>query len=92
VNAGGAEPEPVKREAAILGAGKAMELIDNNTHKPRANDRELGQRCPCPFHSVDGVTIEDAWGGRARLETKSGNAYRNPDLPFMKRQRRGLTA
>ncbi len=50
------EPDAVG-EAAILGAGKAVELIDMNTHTG-AHPR-VGATDVVPFIPVDGVTIED---------------------------------
>src|ERR1700751_5859567 len=50
------EPEAVG-EAAILGAGKALELIDMNVHKG-AHPR-VGATDVVPFIPVEGVTLED---------------------------------
>ncbi len=50
------EPEAVA-EAAILGAGKAMELIDMNFHKG-AHPR-VGATDVVPFIPVEGVTLDD---------------------------------
>src|SRR5258707_4178863 len=50
------EPDAVA-EAAILGAGKAMELIDMNHHKG-AHPR-VGATDVVPFIPVEGVTLED---------------------------------
>src|ERR1700757_2010953 len=50
------EPDAVA-EAAILGAGKAMELIDMNFHKG-AHPR-VGATDVVPFIPVEGVTLED---------------------------------
>ncbi len=50
------EPDAVA-EAAILGAGKAMELIDMNFHKG-AHPR-VGATDVVPFIPVEGVTLDD---------------------------------
>src|SRR6266704_118235 len=51
-----ADPDAVA-EAAILGTGKAMELIDMNEHKG-AHPR-VGATDVVPFIPVDGITLED---------------------------------
>jgi glutamate formiminotransferase len=50
------EPDAVA-EAAILGTGKAMELIDMNFHK--GSHPRVGATDVVPFIPVEGVTLED---------------------------------
>src|SRR5690349_11580549 len=69
------EPEAVG-EAAILGAGKAMELIDMNTHTG-AHPR-VGATDVVPFIPVDGVTIEDCVALAKRVGDKIWKRYRIP--------------
>jgi len=60
-------------KAAILGAGKALELIDMNVHKGRA-PREWGATDVVPFIPVEGVTLEDCVApGEARWGRRSGS-------------------
>src|SRR2546426_9780715 len=60
------EPDAVA-EAAILGAGKAMELIDLTKHSG-AHPR-VGATDVLPFIPIDGVTIEDC----VELARRGGN-------------------
>jgi len=75
-------------EAALLGTGKAMELIDLTKHTG-AHPR-VGATDVLPFIPIDGVTMRIAWRWRGAWATKSGNAieYR---FFFTKRRRRGRT-
>ena len=69
------EPEAVA-EAALLGVGKAMELIDLTKHTgahPRAGATDV-----VPFIPVDGVTIEDCVALARRVGDKIWNRYRIP--------------
>src|SRR5436853_1609017 len=69
------EPDAVG-EAAILGAGKAMELIDMNTHTG-AHPR-VGATDVVPFIPVDGVTIEDCVALAHRVGNEIWKRYRIP--------------
>src|SRR5256886_7203655 len=69
------EPEAVG-EAAILGAGKAMELIDMTTHSG-AHPR-VGATDVVPFIPVDGVTIEDCVALAKRVGNEIWKRYRIP--------------
>ncbi len=69
------EPDAVG-EAAILGAGKAMELIDMNTHTG-AHPR-VGATDVVPFIPVDGVTIEDCVALAKRVGNEIWKRYRIP--------------
>ena len=69
------EPEAVG-EAAILGAGKAMDLIDMNTHSG-AHPR-VGATDVVPFIPVDGVTIEDCVALAKRVGNEIWKRYRIP--------------
>src|SRR5438045_7903746 len=69
------EPDAVG-EAAILGAGKAMELIDMNTHTG-AHPR-VGATDVVPFIPVDGVTIEDCVALARRVGNEIWKRYRIP--------------
>ena len=69
------EPDAVG-EAAILGAGKAMELIDMNTHTG-AHPR-VGATDVVPFIPVDGVTIEDCVALAKRVGNEIWKRYRLP--------------
>jgi glutamate formiminotransferase / formiminotetrahydrofolate cyclodeaminase len=60
------EPDAVA-EAAILGTGKAMELIDMNHH--RGAHPRVGATDVVPFIPVEGVTLEDC----VALARKAGN-------------------
>lgn len=63
-------------EAAILGAGKAMELIDMNT-QTGAHPR-VGATDVVPFIPVDGVTIEDCVALAKRVGNEIWKRYRIP--------------
>ena len=69
------EPDAVG-EAAILGAGKAMELIDMNAHTG-AHPR-VGATDVVPFIPVDGVTIEDCVALAKRVGNEIWKRYRIP--------------
>jgi glutamate formiminotransferase / formiminotetrahydrofolate cyclodeaminase len=69
------EPDAVG-EAAILGAGKAVELIDMNTHTG-AHPR-VGATDVVPFIPVDGVTIEDCVALAKRVGAEIWKRYRVP--------------
>ena len=69
------EPDAVG-EAAILGAGKAMELIDMNSHTG-AHPR-VGATDVVPFIPVDGVTIEDCVALAKRVGNEIWRRYRIP--------------
>ncbi|HWZ96444.1 MAG TPA: glutamate formimidoyltransferase [Candidatus Dormibacteraeota bacterium] len=69
------EPDAVG-EAAILGAGKALELIDMNTHTgahPRVGSTDV-----VPFIPVDGVSIEDCVALAKRVGNEIWKRYRIP--------------
>src|SRR5215510_1848323 len=63
-------------EAALLGTGKAMELIDMNTHTG-AHPR-VGATDVVPFIPVDGVTIEDCVALAKRVGNEIWKRYRIP--------------
>src|SRR3981189_2799105 len=69
------EPDAVG-EAAILGAGKALELIDMNKHTG-AHPR-VGATDVIPFIPVDGVTIEDCVALARRVGNEIWKRYRIP--------------
>src|ERR1700745_1757927 len=69
------EPEAVG-EAAILGAGKAMELIDMNEHKG-AHPR-VGATDVVPFIPIHGVTLEDCVALARRVGKEIWARYRIP--------------
>jgi glutamate formiminotransferase / formiminotetrahydrofolate cyclodeaminase len=69
------EPDAVA-EAAILGTGKAMELIDMNEHKG-AHPR-VGATDVVPFIPVQGVTLEDCVGLARRVGDEIWKRYRIP--------------
>src|SRR5246127_951032 len=69
------EPEAVG-EAAILGAGKALELIDMNEHKG-AHPR-VGATDVVPFIPVEGVTLEDCVALAKRVGQEIWKSYRIP--------------
>jgi len=69
------EPDAVG-EAAILGAGKGLELIDMTTHKG-AHPR-VGATDVVPFIPVDGVSIEDCVALARRVGNEIWKRYRIP--------------
>jgi glutamate formiminotransferase/formiminotetrahydrofolate cyclodeaminase len=69
------EPEAVG-EAVILGAGKALELIDMNEHKG-AHPR-VGATDVVPFIPVEGVTLEDCVALARRVGNEFWRRYRIP--------------
>ena len=69
------EPEPVA-EAAILGAGKAMELIDMTQHTG-AHPR-VGATDVVPFIPVEGVTLEDCVALARRVGNEIWKRHRIP--------------
>src|SRR6266705_11489 len=69
------EPEAVA-EAALLGVGKAMELIDLTKHTG-AHPR-VGATDVVPFIPIDGVTIEDCVALARRVGEEIWNRYRIP--------------
>ncbi len=69
------EPDAVG-EAAVLGAGKALELIDMNKHTG-AHPR-VGATDVVPFIPVDGVTIEDCVALAKRVGNEIWKRYRIP--------------
>src|SRR5579885_3870739 len=69
------EPDAVA-EAAILGAGKAMDLIDMTVHKG-AHPR-VGATDVVPFIPVDGVSIEDCVALAKRVGAEIWKRYRVP--------------
>jgi glutamate formiminotransferase len=69
------DPEAVA-EAATLGAGKAMELIDMNHHKG-AHPR-VGATDVVPFIPVDGVTLDDCVALARRVGNEIWRRYRIP--------------
>ena len=75
------EPDAVA-EAALLGTGKAVELIDMN-HHTGAHPR-VGATDVVPFIPVDGVTLEDC----VALARRVGQATR-PDRVNLENVRRG---
>ncbi|GAC1685511.1 MAG: hypothetical protein PVS2B2_24550 [Candidatus Acidiferrum sp.] len=69
------EPEAVA-EAAILGAGKALELIDLN-HHTGAHPR-VGATDVLPFIPIEGVTLEDCVALARRVGNEIWKRYRIP--------------
>src|ERR1700741_2416437 len=69
------EPDAVG-EATLLGAGKAMELIDMTVHKG-AHPR-VGATDVVPFVPIDGVTIEDCVALARRVGNEIWKRYRIP--------------
>lgn len=69
------DPEAVG-EAAILGTGRAMELIDLTKHSG-AHPR-VGATDVLPFIPIDGVTIEDCVALARRVGTEIWKRYRIP--------------
>src|ERR1700741_1049088 len=69
------EPDAVA-EAAILGAGKAMELIDMTRHTG-AHPR-VGATDVVPFIPIEGVTIEDCVALARRVGNEIWKRYRIP--------------
>jgi glutamate formiminotransferase len=69
------EPEAVA-EAALLGTGKALELIDLSRHKG-AHPR-VGATDVMPFIPIDGVTIEDCEALARRVGNEIWKRYRIP--------------
>src|SRR6266852_2998026 len=69
------EPDAVA-EAAILGTGKAMELIDLTKHTG-AHPR-VGATDVLPFIPIDGITIEDCVALARRVGNEIWNRYRIP--------------
>lgn len=69
------EPDAVG-EAAILGTGKAMELIDMNEHKG-AHPR-VGATDVVPFIPVEGVSLEDCVALAKRVGNEIWKRYRIP--------------
>jgi glutamate formiminotransferase len=69
------EPDAVA-EAAILGAGKAMELIDMTKHTG-AHPR-VGATDVVPFIPIEGVTIEDCVALAQRVGEELWKRYRIP--------------
>jgi glutamate formiminotransferase/formiminotetrahydrofolate cyclodeaminase len=69
------EPDAVA-EAALLGVGKAMELIDLTKHTG-AHPR-VGATDVVPFIPIDGVTIEDCVPLARRVGTEIWKRYRIP--------------
>lgn len=68
-------PDPVA-EAVILGAGKAMELIDLTTHTG-AHPR-VGATDVIPFIPIEGVTLEDCVALARRVGNEIWKRYRIP--------------
>jgi glutamate formiminotransferase / formiminotetrahydrofolate cyclodeaminase len=69
------DPETVG-EAAILGAGKALELIDMNEHKgahPRVGSTDV-----IPFIPIQGVTLEDCVALARHVGNEIWKRYRIP--------------
>lgn len=69
------DPDAVA-EAAILGTGKAMELIDMNEHKG-AHPR-VGATDVVPFIPIEGVTLEDCVAIARRVGNEIWKRYRIP--------------
>jgi glutamate formiminotransferase/formiminotetrahydrofolate cyclodeaminase len=69
------EPDAVAK-AALLGTGKAMELIDLTKHTG-AHPR-VGATDVLPFIPIDGVTIEDCVALARRVGNEIWNRYRIP--------------
>jgi glutamate formiminotransferase/formiminotetrahydrofolate cyclodeaminase len=69
------EPDAVG-EATLLGAGKAIELIDMNMHKG-AHPR-VGATDVVPFIPIEGVTIEDCVALARRVGNELWKRYRIP--------------
>src|SRR5260370_602029 len=73
------EPDAVA-EAALLGTGKAMALIDLTKHKG-AHPR-VGATDVLPFIPIDGVTIEDCVALARRVGNEIWKRYRIPVVFF----------
>src|SRR5229473_2850668 len=69
------EPDAVA-EGAVLGAGKALELIDMNEHKG-AHPR-VGATDVVPFIPIEGVTLEDCVALARRVGNEIWKRYRIP--------------
>lgn len=69
------DPDAVA-EAALLGVGKAMELIDLTTHSG-AHPR-IGATDVVPFIPIDGISIEDCVALARRVGNEIWNRYRIP--------------
>src|SRR5437870_12881784 len=69
------EPDALA-EAALLGVGKAMELIDVSKHTG-AHPR-VGATDVVPFIPIDGITIEDCVALAQRVGNEIWNRYRIP--------------
>src|SRR5277367_6495798 len=63
-------------EAAILGTGKAMDLIDMTEH--RGAHPRVGATDVVPFIPIDGVTIEDCVALARRVGKEIWTRYRIP--------------
>jgi len=63
-------------EAAILGAGKAMELIDMNEH--RGAHPRVGATDVVPFIPIEGVTVEDCVALARRVGNEIWKRHRIP--------------
>jgi glutamate formiminotransferase len=63
-------------EAALLGTGKAMELIDMNEH--RGAHPRVGATDVVPFIPIEGVTIEDCVALARRVGNEIWKRYRIP--------------
>lgn len=63
-------------EAALLGTGKAMELIDMNEH--RGAHPRVGATDVVPFIPIEGVTIEDCVALAHRVGNEIWKRYRIP--------------
>jgi glutamate formiminotransferase/formiminotetrahydrofolate cyclodeaminase len=69
------DPEAVA-EAALLGTGKAMELIDMNEH--RGAHPRVGATDVVPFIPIEGLTIEDCVALARRVGNEIWKRYRIP--------------
>ena len=69
------DPDAVA-EAALLGTGKAMELIDMNEH--RGAHPRVGATDVVPFIPIDGLTIEDCVALARRVGNEIWKRYRIP--------------
>ena len=69
------DPDAVA-EAALLGTGKAMELIDMTQHTG-AHSR-VGATDVVPFIPIEGVTVEDCAALARRVGNESGSASAFP--------------
>src|SRR3974390_1873569 len=69
------DPDSVAK-AAILGAGKAMELIDMNEH--RGAHPRVGATDVVPFIPIEGVTIEDCVALARRVGNEIWKRHRIP--------------